>query len=73
MHSPFDVFRLDPSGAPVWIGIATDGESACELIRKHACEERTRFMLWSQDSQKKTFYEATKTEVARIGDEMTLS
>jgi len=73
LSSTFDVFRLNSYGTPVWCGIATDVESACQLIRKHAGENLTRFMVFSRYNKHKTFYEASKDGVVRIGDNVRLS
>jgi hypothetical protein len=66
MQSSFDLFRLDPGDSPIWVGSVNDLESAQRLIRQHAGEQRTRFLLWAQATQSKLFYEATKDDIVPV-------
>jgi hypothetical protein len=70
MLRSFDLFRLDPHGSPMWVGTANDMESARRLILKNAKAERTRFLLWEQENQTKSIYEATKDEILLVSEKV---
>jgi hypothetical protein len=67
LHS-FDLFRMDAGDAPTWIGTVNDMESAKEVILDNAGKQRTRFLVWAQETETNTLYDATKYEIVLVNE-----
>jgi hypothetical protein len=70
LHS-FDLFQIDGSDqTPMWICSVNDMESVRRMIRQHAGRERKRFLVWAQETQSKSFYEATQDELVPVDENL---
>ena len=65
MSPEYDLFFLDPREEMVWFGTAQSLDDAVRSIHKHAIDKPGKFLVYSQTSGAKTFYEATGFGVAR--------
>jgi hypothetical protein len=67
MLRSFDLFEIDDSDhTPMWICSVNDMESVRRIIRHHAGRERKRFLVWAQETQDKSFYDATQDEITPV-------
>jgi hypothetical protein len=71
MLRSFDLFQIDDSDhTPMWVGSVNDMESVRQLIRRHAGKERKRFLVWAQETQCKSFYDATQDELVPVDENL---
>jgi hypothetical protein len=56
MLPPLDVFRIDPDGAPVWLDAFADFQAAEAYIRKAMESKPARYFVFSQKTERKTFF-----------------
>jgi hypothetical protein len=43
---------------------------APRMIRQHAGRERKRFLVWAQETQEKSFYDATQDELVPVNENL---
>jgi hypothetical protein len=68
MFGSLDVFRMDPGNRPTWVASVNDMKAARAMIRQHAGEQRTRFLIWARETTSKSIYEATKDELVLVSE-----
>lgn len=57
MNPPLDVFVLDSSAEPIWLGAASDFEDAKRIIQNREIDGHFRYMINSQLTGNRVFYE----------------
>jgi hypothetical protein len=58
----FDLFRMDPSGNPVWIDMVADLTAAAKYLKQLARTAPGEYFVFSQEAQKIVVVEDSKEQ-----------